>query len=155
MNAIRLHEDGPKGARDREHCVHKYDELCRFFHVRRIKDSDLAKLRNQQIYKLTEDLYNRQPPRKKIRYAKYLGIGRENDTSFRRWWNECISLYKPNFLGRAVLLAKSPWLYPDFVSRKKASIAKKKADAEAAKKTMVDAAKGPLPFSKPEETPKA
>lgn len=140
MQKPRLHENGPKGIRDRGHCVQKYDEFCTFFHVRRIKDAELAKLSNDQIYKLTEDLYNRQPDKKKLRYAQYLGIGRENDTSFYWWWRDCIQIYKPNMLGKIVLAVKAPWLYRDYVQRKKASIAKRKAEAEEAKKTMQDAA---------------
>lgn len=148
MGKPRLHEKGPKGIRDREHCVQKYDEFCAFFRVRRIRDAELVKLSNNEIYKLTEDLYNRQPSRKKLRYAQFLGIGRENNTSFRWWWRDCIQIYKPNVLGYIVLAAKAPWLYPDYVRRKKASIAKKKAEAEEAKKTMQDAAKAPgvVPF---------
>ena len=143
MSRIKLHEKGQKGIRDREQTVQKYDEFCTFFHVRRIKDIELAKLSNIEIYKLTEDLYNRQPARKKNRYAQYLGIGRENDTSFYWWWRDCVQIYRPNALGYIVLAVKAPWLYPDFVRRKKASIAKRRAEAEEAKKAMQDAAKAP------------
>ena len=141
MSRIKLHEKGPKGIRDREQCVQKYDEFCTFFHVRRIKDVELAKLSNTEIYKLTEDLYNRQPSRKKIRYAQYLGIGRENDTSFYWWWRDCVQIYRPNVLGYIVLAIRAPWLYPDFVRRKKASIAKRKEEAEKAKAAFPDATK--------------
>ena len=152
---IELHEKGAKGERDRLQVVKKYDEFCSFFHHKRMPDSELAKMTNNQVYRLIEDLYNRQPGRKKIKYAQYLGLNRENDTSFKWWWLDIIHVYKPNLIGYIVLLAKVPWLYPAYVKRKKATIAAKKKMAEEAKKTMQDAAKAPTakdttPFPGPE-----
>lgn len=156
---IELHEKGAKGERDRQHVVQKYDEFCRFFKVKKMPDSELAKMTNNQVYRAIEDLYNRQPLRKKNAYAMYLGKFRENDTSFKWWWLDIIHVYHPNLIGYIVLLAKAPWLYPAYVKGKKATIAAKKKLADEAKATMQNAAKahppkGTMPFPTP-EAPKA
>lgn len=140
MSEPALHEKGYKGERDREHVVQKYFEFFRFFRVKPIKDSDLAVMGNQQIYHMTEDLYNRQPSRKRIAYAQSLGLMRENDLSFKWFWRDTVAIYRPNIIGKIVLVVRSPWLYADYRKRKQASIDKKKAEAGIAKAAMSKAA---------------
>lgn len=146
----QLHEKGFKGARDREQVTRKYDELVTTLHLPRVKDEVLAKLSNNELYRLCEDTYNRLPDKKKVYYAQSLGKLRENDTSFHWWWKDMVRICRPNALGFVVLAFKSIVLYPGYVKRKKVEIAKRKASAEEAKKTLSDAAKGAVPFVKPE-----
>jgi hypothetical protein len=146
----QLHEKGFKGVRDREQVIRKYDELVTTLHLPRVKDEVLARMSNNELYRLCEDTYNRLPGKKKIYYAQALGKLRENDTSFHWWWKDMVRIFHPNAIGFVVLAFKSIVLYPAYVKRKKAEIAKRKVEAEEAKKTMVDAAKSSIPFVKPE-----
>lgn len=147
---INLHEKGMKGERDRLQVVQKYDELVSILHLPRVKAEVLATMSNQQIYRLCEDTYNRLPDKKKIYYAQALGKLRENDTSFHWWWKDMVRIYRPNTRGYIVLAFKAFKLYPEYVKRKKAEIAKRKTEAQEAKKAMTEAAKGSVPFVKPE-----
>jgi hypothetical protein len=146
---IKLHEKGMKGERDRLQVVQKYDELVSILHLPKVKAEILATMSNQQIYRLCEDTYNRLPDKKKVYYAQALG-NRENDTSFHWWWKDMVRIYRPNTRGYIVLAFKAFKLYPEYVKRKKAEIAKRKTEATEAKKAMSEVAKGSVPFVKPE-----
>lgn len=147
---IQLHERGMKGERDRLQVVQKYDELVSILHLPRVRAEVLATMTNQEIYRLCEDTYNRLPDKKKVYYAQALGKLRENDISFHWWWRDMVMMYRPNAIGYFVLALKAFKLYPEYRERKKAEIAKRKAEADAAKKTIADAAQGSVPFVKPE-----
>lgn len=126
-----IHDNGKKALRDRAKIVAKYDELCRVFHLRKLPPEKLARLSNEQFYRLCEDSYNAQPMRAKRRYAETIGATeRRNPLAFRWFVSDLIMCYHATGLLAILLVLSSPFRYPGFLKRKRARIAAEKAEAE-------------------------
>jgi len=112
MNMI--HEKGFKGERDRAKCAENYAGLCAYFHVKRLPDSEIARLSNQQFYKLCEDIFNSQSMRAKRLYAekaygKYAPQYRRHPLAFKWFYFDLMRL-KGGFLTALT----SPFRYVRF-----------------------------------------
>lgn len=76
MGMALIHEKGWKGARDREKLISRYALITKFFKVKPVSDLELSRLGNAALFKLSEDVFNRQPISERRRFAeRYYAIG--------------------------------------------------------------------------------
>lgn len=133
---MKLHDKGYKGQRDRAQVVTKYDELCRVMHVKPLKPDALAKLSNQDLYRLCEDTYNAQSEKAKIRYSRLLGaIPDQHPWSFFGFIDKLVFVKKARGLEAFILRLESPVRYIGFVIRRTQRL---KAEKEQSQKEEVE-----------------
>lgn len=126
---MQIHEKGFKGKRDRAKCAEDYSAMCSFFHIRKLKESEIAKLSNQHFYNLCQDAFNARTRAEKARYCEHeYGIGnpqyRRKPTAFKWYYIDLMRFTQASGFRRVWLSISSPFRYPRFLKR----IAKSKAD---------------------------
>ncbi len=113
-----IHEKGAKAQRDRGKLMQKYAELCRFFKIKPLPDIDLARLSNEQFYRLCEDTYERQPRASKIAYTEELGLTpRRKPRAFKWFYRDLITIYRATGIRKAWLTIQAPFRYPAYLKR--------------------------------------
>ncbi|MEI8095890.1 MAG: hypothetical protein WCG80_16900 [Spirochaetales bacterium] len=123
-----IHEKGPKAERDRAAFLSKYYQLTEHFHVKRLEPAALAKLNNQSLYHLGEDLFNSQSERGKRRFFESQGLLRARPLAFKWFVRDLLAFYpRAKLWVKAWHVIRSPFLYPGFVIRSRANLAKKQA----------------------------
>lgn len=123
-----LHDKGPKAERDRRALGVRYQQLTKFFRLKPLRPTELAKLNNTQFYRLCEDLYNAQPNKRKEAFTEWLGMTRRNPLAFRWFLNDSLRIYQAKGWRWWVVVLSSPFRYPGFLARTKASAAKEGID---------------------------
>jgi hypothetical protein len=131
-----IHETGAKGERDRDTCSMDYERLCSYFHVRRMRDAEIAKLTNAQFYAACEDIFKRQSPKRQRKYAEAIYGADHVEYRLRPWafkwyYTDLMRFGGGSWIVRTIL---SPLTYVRFLARRKARLAK----AEATNETAVD-----------------
>lgn len=139
---MKLHEKGAKADRDRAHVLTEYDKLVKFFRLKPVSPPELAAMSANQLYKLCEDTWNRQPTRRKLDYQEAAGLSpRRNPLAYRWFVRDTLNIRQPaSFAERLVIYVQLPFLYPGFLKRKRARMAAERAEAE---KKMQEAASAP------------
>lgn len=113
-----IHENGEKAQRDRRKLAQKYDELCRFFKLKPLPSYELARLSNEQFYRLCEDTYERQPRARKQDYAEELGLmPRRKPRAFKWFLRDLLTVYRATGLRKAWLTLTAPFRYPAYLRR--------------------------------------
>jgi hypothetical protein len=127
-----IHEVGWKGERDRAQAIQSYERMSKFFHEREVRPRDMAEMTNLEVYRLAEDLFNRQSRKAKDAYAEEIGaIPRREPLAFK-WFLHDLRRYKGATSGmkRLLMTLQSPFRYPGFLRRAKADQEKAKAEAK-------------------------
>lgn len=113
-----IHEKGEKALRDRRKLAQKYDELCRFFKLKPLESDKLARLSNEQFYRLCEDTYERQPRARKMDYAEELGLmPRRKPAAFKWYLRDLLTVYRATGWRKAWLTIQAPFRYPAYLRR--------------------------------------
>ncbi len=136
-----IHEKGEKALRDRRRLAQKYDEMCRFFKLKPIKPGELARLSNEQFYRLCEDTYERQPRACKLDYAEELGLmPRRQPRAFKWFIRDLIKVYRATGVRKAWLTLTAPFRYPAYLRRldKRADEMRAAAKSNRAEKDPVE-----------------
>jgi hypothetical protein len=123
-----IHEKGPKAERDRAEFLSKYYQLTEHFRVKRLHAVALAKMNNHALYHLGEDLWNLQNDKAKRRFMERQGILRANPLAFKWFVRDLLAFYpRAKLWVKAWHVIRAPFLYPGFVLRSRANLAKKRA----------------------------
>lgn len=143
-----IHEKGAKAQRDRGKLMQKYAELCRFFKIKPLPAVDLARLSNEQFYRLCEDTYERQPRVRKIAYTEELGLTpRRQPRAFKWFLRDLITIYRATGLRKAWLTIQAPFRYPAYLRRLDRQAEAEKLAAKS-NKAEPDKADNVIPMSK-------
>lgn len=115
---MTIHNNGAKAQRDRERLARKYAELCAFFKIKSLGPVELAKLSNDQFYRLCEDTYGAQPTRRKHDYCQSLGLEpRRKPRAFKWFLHDLIKVYRATGARKAWLTLTAPFRYPAYLRR--------------------------------------
>lgn len=126
-----IHEKGWKAERDRKAALTQYDALTKYFKIKRLTDVEIAELSNKKLYKICEDMYNRQSRRSQIKYAEHIGSYREKPKAFKWFFRDYMKLKAPgNIFSILFIAVQLPFRYPGFVKRFDAATKKKQEETE-------------------------
>lgn len=115
---MKIHNTGAKAQRGREILARKYAELCAFFKIKPLKPGEIAKLQNEQFYRLCEGTYGAQPTSRKHDYCEYLGIEpRRKPRAFKWFLHDLIKVYRATGARKAWLTLTAPFRYPAYLRR--------------------------------------
>ena len=115
---MKIHDNGAKARRDRGALAHKYAELCQFFKVKPLAADAIARLSNEQFYRLCEDLYERQPRARKIAYTEALGLTpRRKPRAFKWYLHDLLRAHLATGWRKAWLVVSAPFTYPAYLRR--------------------------------------
>jgi len=81
-----VHDKGPKAERDRKLFLNMYLNICKEFKVKRLEPNEIAKMKNWQLSKLCEDIYNNAPAKEARWYAERLGRVQRSGEFRVRWF---------------------------------------------------------------------
>lgn len=138
-NGTGIHETGPKGERDRQASLTAYYKMTAFFKERPVSEVTIAKMSNMDLYRLAEDLYNRQPMKRKNEYAVALGIiKRQGPMRFSTFASYYLAVKAPlrGDYRRAFYALQAPIRYFMYRQAEKAKAAAEKAATPAAQNTQ-------------------
>lgn len=124
-----IHEKGPKAERDRAAGLRRYHQLCEFTRTKPITGERLAKLNNQQLYRLGDDLYNSLSAKRRRKFTDWLGVTTGNHLSFGFFLKALIGTYRATGWRKLALFVQAPFRYPGFIARSISSAKSKGLDA--------------------------
>jgi len=81
-----VHDKGPKAERDRRLFLNMCRNICKEFKIKPLAPNELAKIKNWQMSKLCEDIYNNAPSKAARWYAEKLGRVKRSGEFKVRWF---------------------------------------------------------------------
>jgi hypothetical protein len=105
---MTVHKKGYKAKRDRAILINSYHVMCKDFNIpkqRRLDDAALARLSNEMLYKVNEDMYSQATVKQAKKLAVKMGLLESPWTEFIKrvkslfkWWRV---IYSPEGAQRA------------------------------------------------------
>jgi hypothetical protein len=119
---MTIHEKGPKAERDRYRIMSVNERLYEFFRAKMPKEKELATMSNHDLYRLGQDLYNRQSNDGKRRYEEHVGGKRINPLALKWYLRDLKVFYRAKGWRWLAILLMTPFRYPGFVRRSRESL---------------------------------